>query len=234
MLNTSCRGLRTLPVLMLGLSACALPGGPPLPEVAAQINASLVRGKFVIGPGDKLQVSFRDAIERNHAVDVRADGWACFTGLDDIQVSGLTLEQLDQRLTQAYDVILQDPELTVHLVTAGGRFVTVMGEVDTQGQIPIEPDGRLTLVEAIGKAGGYDKYTAHVSNTVLVRWNADEQRQMYWIFDARPEFWNRGEPIFLQPYDLVFIPNTPIDDVGIWIDMYIRRLIPLPNAIPVL
>jgi protein involved in polysaccharide export with SLBB domain len=209
--------------------ACALPGGPPMSKIAPEINGTLTRGKFVIGPGDKLQDAFRDALERTHIVDVRADGWATFTGLDDVQVTGLTLGQLDQRLTEAYQRILNEADLTVHLLSAGGRTVTVLGEVKIPGPVAIDPPGRLTLVEALGKAGGYDKYTAHVSHTVLVRWDPQTQKQVAWTFDARPKHWDDGEPIYLQPYDLVYIPNTPIDDVGIWLDMYIRRLIPFPR-----
>jgi protein involved in polysaccharide export with SLBB domain len=220
-----------LPVLFLALSSCALPGGPPIGEIAPEINASLVRGKFALGPGDQIQVTWPDVAEvgRNQLTTVRTDGWASFNGLDDVQVAGLTLEQLDERLTQAYARVFSDANLTLQLVLPGHRYVTVMGEVTTQGQVPIENDGRLTLVEAIGKAGGYDKYTAHMSSTVLVRWDAKEQRQVAWKIDARPKFWEQGDPIFLQPYDLVFIPNTPIDDVGIWVDMYIRRMIPFPR-----
>jgi hypothetical protein len=67
---------------------------------------------------------------------------------------------------------------------------------------------------------------------VLVRWDPINQRQVAWKIDARPQYWDDGEMIFLQAYDLIYIPNTPIDDVGIWVEMFIRRLIPFPNFIP--
>jgi hypothetical protein len=38
-------------------------------------------------------------------------------------------------------------------------------------------------------------------------------------------------PLYLQPYDVVFIPNTPIDEVAIWVDNHIRRMIPVPYVI---
>ncbi len=223
---------RILFALVLTLPSCTLPGGPPISDIAPEINATRTLGKFVIGPGDQLQVNFRDALERNHLVTVRADGWASFTGVDEMQVAGLTLEQLDVRLTDVYSKDFSAGNVTLQLVTPGRKTVTVLGEVADPGELTIEADGRLTLVEAIGQAGGFDKYSAHLSNTLLVRWDAKDQRQIGWKIDARPQFWAMGEPIFLQPYDLVFIPNTPIDEVGIWIDMYIRRMIPFPYLLP--
>jgi hypothetical protein len=41
-----------------------------------------------------------------------------------------------------------------------------------------------------------------------------------------------SKQILLQANDLIFVPNTPIDDVNIWIDQYIRLMIPFPYLIP--
>ena len=43
--------------------------------------------------------------------------------------------------------------------------------------------------------------------------------------------WTGSVPLYLQPYDVVFIPNTPIDAVAIWVDNHIRRMIPVPYVI---
>ena len=61
---------------------------------------------------------------------------------------------------------------------------------------------------------------------ILERWGSRT------TIDAREENWGGAEPLFLQAYDVVWIPNTPIDEVGIWIDNYIRRMIPFPYIVP--
>jgi hypothetical protein len=48
-----------------------------------------------------------------------------------------------------------------------------------------------------------------------------------WRIDAREDYWATAEPIYLQRHDLVFVPNTPIDNVDIWIDQYINKTIPM-------
>ena len=221
-------------LLACGLGpGCALAGGPPIWKIAPEINATLGLGKTVLGSGDKLKLFFTEAITFDHELEVRPDGFGTFKGLDkEIRVAGLTVEQLDSRLESEYSAVIPNTDLTVTVTNLSGRSVTVMGEVGQQGAVPIDPNGRLTLVEAIGRAGGWNKYTAHISSTLLVRWDPINQRQVAWKIDARPKHWDDSETIFLQAFDLVYIPNTPIDDVGIFVEMYIRRLIPFPNIVP--
>lgn len=157
-----------LAALLAMSGACALPGGPPLPEIADQINATLE-----------------------------------------------PLEVIDTAPTAA------GTDVTT-------RSVHVLGEVNEPGQIALEAGRRLTLVEAIARAGGHRPATAHTSSLVLVRWDRMKQQQLAWKIDARPKFWSSAKTVFLQPYDIVYIPNIPIDDLGFWVDNYIRRLIPIP------
>jgi polysaccharide export outer membrane protein len=213
----------------LALGACALPGGPPMTRLAPEINATLDLSRSVLGPGDTIEVRFAYADPTwDQEVLIQPDGFASFKGVDKVRAGGLLPEQLDEILSKSYAQILDNPSLSVVLVSNGPRYVHVMGEVELPQEIALAPQERLTLVEAIARAGGYDKDTAHLSSTLLVRWDPVNGRQMAWKFDARPKYWGGEQTIFLQPFDLVFVPNMPVDNVAIWINNYIRRLIPLP------
>jgi hypothetical protein len=62
-----------------------------------------------------------------------------------------------------------------------------------------------------------------------VRWDAQSHSQLAWKIDARPKHWGgKQAAVVLQAHDVVYVPNTFIDEVDIWVDNYIRRLIPLP------
>ena len=54
-----------------------------------------------------------------------------------------------------------------------------------------------------------------------------------WKIDCSIEQWSSTKAIWLQPGDIIFIPNKTVDKVNIWIDQYIRRMIPLPIPIAV-
>ena len=53
-----------------------------------------------------------------------------------------------------------------------------------------------------------------------------------WLIDARIEHWGVAPPVYLQPNDLVFVPNTNIDDANIFVDKYIRQMLPFPYLVP--
>ncbi len=67
----------------------------------------------------------------------------------------------------AGDVLLADGDV-VHFPSIEERTVYVFGEVNRQGVLPI-PAGGLTLLEALGKAGGPDFVTARSRSILLLR-----------------------------------------------------------------
>jgi polysaccharide export outer membrane protein len=214
-------------------SACATAGGPTIQRLADKINATLVIGETVITPGDLLDVHFAHSVAFDQEVLVQPDGTASFLLVGSRQVAGMIPDELTRQLKSTYTGLVDNAqELTVAIKTPAIRNVSVLGEVKTPGAVSIGVDGRLTLIEAIARAGGFVKESAYLASTVLVRWDAKEQRQIAWTIDARPENWISPKTIFLQQNDLVFIPNTPIDDVGIWVENHITRTIPLPIILP--
>jgi len=224
---------------LVALSSIALLLGcgsfPTLQAIAAEVNATLQPAPTLLVPGDTIEVKFPYKPEYDHTVVVREDGRSSFLFLDEIYVGGSSVETLDRVLSKAYrDRPIMDQnksDLTVNLINPVTRNVVVMGEVGSSGAVPIE-GGRLSLLEALGKAGGPDKATALLEELVLIRWMPKEGRQRVWQINAAFKYWQSGTPILLQPHDIIFIPNTRIDRVNTWIDQYIRRMIPIPGFIP--
>jgi len=218
--------------LLYALSACQTAGGPPLSTIAPKINATLEPETVVLAVGDTIEVRFPYAPTWNQEVEIITDGSASFMAIGRLIVAGMSIGQLRETLSNAYSPVFEDHELDVVVKTRGARKVYVMGEIREPGELEIDSNHRLTLLDAIARAGGPLKESAYLAHTLLVRWNASTGRQLTWTIDAREEHWTGPEPVYLQPYDLVWIPNTPVDDVAIWIDNYIRRMIPFPYLFP--
>lgn len=225
-----------VPVAFLACALALLLGtgcythGRALAEVTPEINATLDTEPVRLVPGDTLMVRFPDKEEWEQTVKVRLDGRASFLAIGEMAVGGLTLPEAEARVREAYAKVF--PQLVVSLGTTSlaTRNIFVFGEVHEPGAFPIE--GRMSLFEALGHAGGPLKATAMLENTLLVRWAPQERRQRFWNIDAAIEAWNVSEPLLLQPYDVIFVPNIPIDNINIWIDQYIRLMIPFPYLIP--
>jgi protein involved in polysaccharide export with SLBB domain len=219
-------------VVLLALAGCESAGGPPLSEIAHRLNETLEPDAVVLGVGDKLAVRFPYAVTWNQEVEITTDGSASFMAIGRLIVAGMSPGKLKETLNEAYSHVFQDHELDVAVKTRAARKVFVMGEVTRPGELEIDADRRLTLLDAIARAGGPLKASAYLALTRLIRWSASTGKQLNWIFDAREKNWGGSEPVYLQPYDLVWIPNTPVDEVAIWVDNYIRRMIPFPYIIP--
>lgn len=211
--------------------------GYAIEDLAAEINATLDTGPMRVAAGDHLSLRFPFAVELNHETRVKTDGTASFLIVDDVAVEGLTLAEVKAKLRGLYQKAEQDKDLTVDIVPASttesgsAAAVYVIGEVRTPGAVPLARR-RLTLLEAIGEAGGLLKESANPSNVTLVRRVAGSNQMRAWRLDAHLSHWGNVPPIYLQPTDIVVVPNTAIDELNILVDKYIRQMIPLPYLIP--
>ena len=224
--------LRPLALAFLALLTGCSATGMSLSEAALEMNATLAVGETRLAAGDTIEITFPKKEEWDTTVLVRPDGLASFPYLDEVHVAGKTIAQLDERLTELYDSVFEvDPEVSLNVVAWGSREVIVVGMVNEPG--PIQMSGpRMSLIEAIGQAGGHDRRVALMKQVLVVRWVPDEGVRHAWKIDARPDKWGDSKPVFLQSRDVVFVPNKPIDNVNIWIDQYIRQMIPIPQFIP--
>ncbi|MFT4539146.1 MAG: protein involved in polysaccharide export with SLBB domain [Planctomycetota bacterium] len=220
--------IRFLLALALAASSCAFARGPVIGDISSEINATRF-DQVPLAVGDVIEVRFAHHADWDQEVTIQPNGQASFKAIvSEVPVAGFTSEQLVERLEDSYKPLLDNPILNVVVRERSARSITIMGEVNSPGEIEIGADRRLTLVEAIGQAGSFNIRSAHLGSTLLVRWDPIQQKQVSWRINARPQHWNAEVPILLQPFDVIYIPNTPVYGVGIWVDNFIRRMIPLP------
>lgn len=225
---------------LCGLLGACSSVGDALVDRAAEINATLDESQFRVQVGDTVSVRFPFSPELNHAARVQKDGSATFLVLDQVVVTGLSVSELDAKLHELYKAKNQDKDLTVAVAAgnadaaageSGGQAIYVIGEVHSPGPV-VWQRRRFTLHEAIGEAGGFLKASANPRNIALVRRAANGGGVRTWFLDAHPEYWDDAPPIYLQPTDLVLVPNTAVDEANIWVDKYIRQMLPFPYLIP--
>jgi protein involved in polysaccharide export with SLBB domain len=220
-----CFTLLAAGILALGALAGCNTTGRPLPEMVKEVNASF-RTAEMISPGDVLEVRFPYEPEWTHTSVVARDGTAVFLELDEVLVGGMTVAALDVVLTRGYSTILEKPDLSVRISVPAPRTAVILGEVRQPGNYPVRE--RYTIFDLIGDAEGFSKRTADLDALLLVRWIPERKEMRSWYIDLDPEWWVCPEPLYIQPFDIVFIPNKPIDKVNIFVDQYIRLMLPFP------
>ncbi|MFT5199988.1 MAG: protein involved in polysaccharide export with SLBB domain [Planctomycetota bacterium] len=222
-----------IPVL-LALAACSGPQGKALHRLAPEVNSYRYSGLDRISPGDVLAIRFQSNPESwDQEVVVQADGNVSLKALDPMKVGGMLPSELDEALRSAYALVIEGgyPELTVTIAAQAPDQVYVIGQVGQPGAVQMGPDGTLTFVQAIALAGGHIQNTSWLGKTRLIRWDPASNSQLSWMIDGRTKWWGAAETIHLQEHDVLYVPNTRIDQAAINLDNWIRRMIPVPRIL---
>src|SRR2546426_5497092 len=105
---------------------------------------------YVIGPEDQLSVVFWHDKDMSADIVVRPDGKISLPLLNEIQASGLTPEQLRQRVSAEAKRFIQDPNATVVVRQINSRKVFITGAVEKPGTFPL--NGPTTVLQLIAMA----------------------------------------------------------------------------------
>jgi len=180
--------------------------------------------KVTLKPGDVLQVKFLYWPELNEEKQsIRPDGKISLQLVGDVQAQGRTPDELRTDLLTLYKDKLIDPEISVVVGSLDSNRVYVAGEVIAPGMLMI--NGRLTALEAIMQAGGPKKDSGKMNSVVVIRQR--DGKQYGTTLDLRNALESAdSDPFLLEPYDVVFVPQTNIDKVDQFVEQYVNRIVP--------
>jgi polysaccharide export outer membrane protein len=166
---------------------------------------------YRIGPQDVIQVEVRGQPDLTRAAVVRPDGKVTLRLLDDVYVSGMTPAEVDSKLTGLYSEYIVGADVTVSMVGMNSRYIYVIGQVAREG--PQTYTGEMTIMQAIARAGGTNfraepKAIQVARNGKVWKVNMDDI-----IIKAQ-----RGQNMYLQPDDIVFVPLNGFARAGYALD----------------
>ncbi|HTN44626.1 MAG TPA: SLBB domain-containing protein [Nitrospiria bacterium] len=119
---------------------------------------------YVLGPRDVLNITVYDHKDLETKVRVSEDGKITFPLLGEIKVSGLTVQQLERRITtRLANGYIVHPHVGV-FVEEFRVVVYVTGEVSKPGSFPYEEG--MTVIKALSLAGGLTEKAAEGKMTV--------------------------------------------------------------------
>jgi polysaccharide export outer membrane protein len=151
------------------LLVCAL-SLAPIPVHANPVQDS----QYVLRYGDtvNLKVVENEKLElRNQPI--RPDGRINFPLIGEVQAGGLTLPQLTERVTKAYNKFFVDPHVVINVETFRPLSINVVGLLNRPGTYAIKEPVR--LLQAIALAGGYDP-RAELGDVLVLRANGASQQ----------------------------------------------------------
>ncbi len=173
---------------------------------------------------DELSFKFFYLPELNTAVKVRADGRVSLPLVGEVAVQGLTVAALTERVERLMSVHVRRPQVTVNVQVGASNRIFVGGEVTRPGVQPLL--GPLTALQAVTVAEGL-KDGAQPRSAIVLRRNEAGARVVLPIdLASAMNGSDVSQDLQLQAYDIVIVPRSGIADLGLWVDQYIRRVVP--------
>ena len=180
----------------------AAPSTAP-PQVVIPADAPQVPADYVVGTEDVLSIVFWRERDMSADVTVRPDGKISLPLLNDVNVDGLTPDQVRQRVTDLAKRYIEDPSVTIVVKQINSRKVYITGNVERPGTFPLlRPT---TVLQLIAVAGGLKEF-ANAGDIVLVRTEGTKQETFTFNYDQLKNRKNLTQNIFLKPGDTIIVP----------------------------
>ena len=110
---------------------------------------------YKIGPEDVIELTVFKVPDLSKSVQVSEAGTANLPLVGEIQVAGRTTREVEKELTATLGQnYLRNPQVNVAVKEYNSQRITIEGEVKKPGVFPIR--GRLTLLQAVATAGGFE------------------------------------------------------------------------------
>lgn len=204
---------------MMNPEDCAASGG------GAFENAALDNRNYHIQAGDQLAIDFYLNSEFNDNVSVQPDGNIILRLVGPLRAAGLTPAQLASEINTAYAKELKDPGATVHVQNMPSRQVFVEGQVSHPGAFQLQPG--MTALQAIANAGGVTDEAAPDSAVLIRRDACGRVEGSKLDLASAVDSPDKGEDVMLAPHDTLIIPRSRIANMDLFVQQYIRGLLPI-------
>ena len=183
-----------------GSSPTAVPGLPaPKPEPAPAASAAGADYRLV--NGDKLRIEVYREPQLSHSLQIRPDGKISLPLAGDLVAAGQTPGALRDVISNALREYVTNPVVTVIVVETEMPTISVMGEVNDPGSVPLK--GRMTVIEALAAAGGFKDF-ANTKNITIRRPTATGVQRIK--FNYKEAVKADSEPVYVQAGDVIIVP----------------------------
>jgi len=158
---------------------------------------------YVIGPEDVLSIVFWREQDMSADALVRPDGRITLPLLNDVEVAGLTPDQVRLRVIDGAKRFIEEPNATVIVKQINSRKVYITGNVERPGTFPLLK--ATSVLQLIALAGGLKEF-AKAGDIVVVRSEGTSQVSYNFNYDDLKSRKNLAQNILLKPGDTVIVP----------------------------
>lgn|GEM_PF-1841930 len=194
-------------------------------ERSAGAERPVVPVQFRFDVGDEIATGVWTEPELTSQQRLLVDGTISPPLLKPQRVVGLTVEEVQAKLTLAYKEYLKEPKVSVRVVTIHGDRVFVLGEVRTPQTVSLI--GPITVVQSIAAAGGFAEEYAEKTRVQVLRVGPDGKPAPIFV-NTKAVLAGLERDLPLQRGDIVYVPATGVAGFSRTVG---QALSPITNAI---
>lgn len=171
---------------------------------------------YTLGPDDVVEIDVQGHPEFSGQYNVTPEGIIQYQYLGDIQVEGLTKNELQEKLTSLLTEYLNEPKVVVRMVQYRSKYVYVMGEVGRPGKYPLNGPS-ITVRDALIMAG-LPNNRAGLRGSYIIRPDGDT------IYKKKIDLCklllegDLSNNYILRPGDIIYVPMLTFAKVGTVLD----------------
>jgi polysaccharide export outer membrane protein len=186
----------------VALTGCAISAFPPAPPQAADLDY-----RYIIGPGDAVNIIVWRNPEVSMSVPVRPDGRITTPLVEDLPAMGKTPSELARDIEVALSKYLREPVVTVIVTGFRGPYseqIRVIGEA-AQPQV-LSYSQKMTLLDVMIAVGGITDFAAGNRATILR--TAEGNKQYSVRIDDLIKRGDVSANVEMRPGDVLIIPQS--------------------------
>lgn len=200
--------MRSFSCFLVGLSfLAATPGraadGGPTPGPGVPVASE----NYVLHPGDLVRVQVFQEPDLDRELRVSQDANIVLPLIGAVSVGGRTVSEVEAEIARRFDAdYLVNPQINLTVLQYSERRVNIMGMVNQPGPVVFPPEEKMTLLDAITRAGGFNRLGDR-RRVRLTRTGADGQVEQH-IINTDDILEGTAENTWaLEPGDNIFVPE---------------------------
>jgi polysaccharide export outer membrane protein len=160
---------------------------------------------YRIGAGDNLEVNvWKEAEASVQSVIVRPDGKITLPLVKEVDVMGLTPEELEKVLVAKLSSKIVQPDVTVVIREIRSKKVYLVGAVNKVGPVPLLSN--MTILQVLAEAGGITEY-GKKKKIYIMRTENGKQVKLPFNYDAVIKGEHMEQNIQVLPDDTIVVPH---------------------------
>ena len=193
-------------------------------KILIQAQMAVEPGEILIGEGDLLQISVFEAKELDKTVRVNSRGYVSLPLVDEVQVSGLTAIEAEEKIEDMYKRrFIKDPHISIFVEEQISQRITLVGQFKNPGTYDYLSNQKLLDVIALG--GGLSEQAGQIVQVRRTRYVQGEPNNFIVDLDRLIKQGDVELNIRLNGGDVLFIPEAGV----FFVDGAVRR----PGAYPI-